>query len=480
MLDAVVVGSGPNGLAAAIVLAQSNFDTTIYESSEKIGGGMRSASLTLPGFVHDVCSSVHPLALASPFFQKLPLEKFGLSWVKPDAALANPFDDGSCAVLYNSLEETARSLDRISDSRKYSELFLPKLKNFQPLLHDVLGPVGTRLPTLNPVQLISFALNSVKPVHSFAKNEFQGKDARALLGGLAAHSMLRLEDRPTMAFAMIFVLLAHSVGWPFPRGGSQSIADSLGRYFDSLGGKMVTGLEVKSLDDLPRSRVKLFDLTPRQLLKIFGSAFPANYSKSLRSYRYGPGVFKLDYALDSPIPWKSSECLKASTVHVCGDLDEIALSEQTVWEGKIAARPFVIVTQNSLFDSSRAPEGKHTAWAYCHIPSGSGADLTERIENQIERFAPGFKSCVLARHSFTAIELEKYNANYVGGDINGGVQDLWQTFARPVLGLSPYKTPLKGIYICSSSTPPGGGVHGMCGFHAAIAAIKNDLPSSRR
>lgn len=468
----IVVGSGPNGLAAGILLEEANFSTKIYETSDTIGGGMRSSELTLPGFVHDVCSAVHPLAIASPYFRTLPLERYGLDWIKPEVALANPFDDGTCALLYNSFEDTQGEFHSERDRKKYSTIISPGLQNFPGLIRSILRPVTAGLPSF---QLLSFGLKAIHPVHSYVIDNFEGRDVRALWGGLAAHSMLRLEDRLTTGFAMIFLILAHSVGWPFPRGGSQSLANSMSEYFGSLGGEIMTGYEVKSLAALPPNKATLFDVTPKQLLKISGNAFPKNYAKALRSFRYGPGVFKLDYALDGPIPWKSQECLKASTVHVCGELDEIALSERTVWSGGISERPFVIVTQQSLFDSTRAPGGKHTAWAYCHVPSGSPIDMTSRIENQIERFAPGFKTIILARHSFSPGELESYNANYVGGDINAGVQNLRQTVFRPTFSLSPYKTPLKGIYLCSSSTPPGGGVHGMCGFYAAKAAIAEEL-----
>ncbi|MDH2901483.1 MAG: NAD(P)/FAD-dependent oxidoreductase [archaeon] len=478
MQDSIVVGSGPNGLAAAIFLQKAGYSTTIYESKEKIGGGARSSELTLKGFTHDICSAVYPLSRASPFFRDLPLEQFGLEWITPPAAFANPFDDGTAAIVWNSLEETASSFDNRLDGEHYSSLLSGFLKNSKEIIGDILGPIA-RLPK-KPIDLLSFAVKAVVSVSSYAQNTFRGKDARAILGGSAAHSMLSLEEPLTNGFAMILLGLAHSIGWPIPKGGAQKIADSLGDYFISLGGRIETDFEVKSLSELPQAKVVLFDLTPRQILRIFGDGFPNWYSRSLGSFKYGPGVYKLDYALDGPIPWKSEECLKAGTVHVCGTLRDIMISERSVWDGREPEKPFVIVAQHSLFDKTRAPDGKHTVWAYCHVPNGSDVDMHRRIESQIERFAPGFQSKILARHTFTAMELEDYNPNYVGGDINGGLQNLWQTISRPVLSLSPYKTPIKGIYICSSSTPPGGGVHGMCGYYAAKSAISNELSKKRR
>jgi phytoene dehydrogenase-like protein len=471
--DSIVVGSGPNGLAAAIVLQKAGYSTTIYESKEKIGGGVRSAELTLKGFTHDICSAVHPLTRASPFFRALPLEKFGLDWITPEAALANPFDDGTSAIVWNSLEDTATNFENRSDGESYSSLLSGFVRNSKEMMDDLLGPIF-RLPK-KPINLASFLMKAILPVSSYAQNTFIGKEGPAILGGSSAHSMLSLEEPLTTGFAIILLGLAHSIGWPIPKGGAQKIADCLGDYFISLGGKIITGHEIKSFIDLPQAKVVLFDLTPRQILRIFDGRFPGWYAKSLRSFKYGPGVFKLDCAMDGPIPWKSGECVKAGTVHVCGDIRDIMISEKSVWEGREPEEPFVIVAQHSLFDKTRAPDGKNTVWAYCHVPSGSDADMHRRIESQIERFAPGFQSRILARHSFTARQLEQYNANYVGGDINGGVQNLWQTISRPVLSLSPYKTPIKGIYICSSSTPPGGGVHGMCGYHAARIAISNEL-----
>ena len=470
----MVVGAGPNGLAAGITLARAGVSTRIYESSDTIGGGCRSSELTLPGFIHDVCSAIHPLAASSPFFNSLPLEQYGVKWVMPQIALANPFEDGSVALIYNSLERTANRFEKGSDRERYASLFSANIENLDAIVKDVLGPL-TRLPR-RPLQLLSFLSNAVFPVRSYAKRTFQGRDVRAIFAGMAAHSMLALDRSLTTGFAILLLLLAHTVGWPFPEGGAQKISDALAGYFRSLGGEIDAGFEVRSKEELPKSTAYLFDLTPRQILKIFGeSAFPSPFSNALKSFKYGPGVFKLDYALDGPIPWKSEDCLRAGTVHVCGELEDVERSEQAVWDGELAERPFVIVAQQSLFDRSRTPNGKHTAWAYCHVPHGSDADMKCRVEAQIERFAPGFRRRILASHSFTAVEMEHYNANYVGGDINGGLQDFWQTIARPSLSISPYSTPLAGVYICSSSTPPGGGVHGMCGYFAARAAISKEF-----
>jgi phytoene dehydrogenase-like protein len=469
--DAIVVGSGPNGLAAAIMLQKSGYQATIYESRDKIGGGARSEELTLKGFTHDVCSAVHPLTRASPFFRDLPLERFGLDWITPKAALANPFDDGTSAIAWNSLEDTVANLDSRADAENYSSLLSRFVKNSEEIMNHILGPI-IKFPN-KPFDLLSFASKAIFPVSSFLRNNFTGNDVPAILGGAAAHSMLSLDEPLTNGFAMILLGLAHTVGWPIPRGGAQRISDSLGNYFESLGGKIVTGCGVKSLGDLPEHKIVILDLTPRQILKIFVNHFPRWYSNALSHYKYGPGVFKLDCALDGPIPWKSEECLKAATVHVCGELRDMIISEQTVHNGLVPERPFVIVAQHSLFDKTRSPEGKHTLWAYCHVPNGSDVDMHKKIENQIERFAPGFQNRIISRHTFTAQQIEQCNPNYVGGDINGGIQNIWQTISRPILSLNPYKTPIKGIYICSSSTPPGGGVHGMCGYYAARAVISD-------
>jgi phytoene dehydrogenase-like protein len=466
MADAVVVGSGPNGLAAAIALAEAGLAVRVLEGEETIGGGCRSAELTLPGFTHDVCSAVHPLAVASPFLRRLPLAAHGVEWVYPPAELAHPFDDGTAAVLERSLEATAAGLGE--DGDRYRRLIAPLASGSDALLEALLGPIR---PPRHPLAVARFSTRALMPAASVA-GRFSGVRARALFAGAAAHSMLPLERRPSAAFGLVLCLLAHTAGWPFARGGSQAIADALAEHLRSLGGEIETGRAVRSLAELGRAAPVLLDVTPRQLVALGGDRLPARYRAKLARYRYGPGVFKLDWALDGPIPWRAPECARAATVHLGATLEEIAVSERAVWRGEIAERPFVILAQQSLFDASRAPGGKHTAWAYCHVPNGSGVDVGARIEAQVERFAPGFRETILARSAMGPAELEAHNPNNVGGDINGGAADLRQMLARPVASFSPYSTPLEGVYLCSASTPPGGGVHGMCGYHAALAALR--------
>jgi phytoene dehydrogenase-like protein len=465
--DAVVVGAGPNGLASAITLAGAGRSVLVLEGKETIGGGTRSAELTLPGFVHDVCSAIHPLGVASPFFRDLPLAGYGLEWVFPPAAVAHPFDDGSAAVLERSVDATGESLGR--DAGAYRRLMGPLLGDWERLASDLLGPLP--VPPRHPFAMARFGLRAVRSARGLAEGAFEGKRARALFAGLAAHSILPLERPVSAAFGLVLGTVAHAVGWPMARGGSQQIADALAAHLRSLGGEIVTGTCVESLDQLPPARAILLDVTPRQLLQIAGDRLPARYRRALGRYRYGPGVFKLDWALDGPIPWKAPACGRAGTVHLGGTLPEIAASEQAVWRGELSERPYVIVVQQTLFDPTRAPEGKHTGWAYCHVPNGSTIDMTERIEAQVERFAPGFRDLILARSVMSPTALERHDPNYIGGDINGGVQDLGQLFTRPVARLNPYTTPVRGLYLCSSSTPPGGGVHGMCGYFAAHAAL---------
>lgn len=470
--DAVVVGSGPNGLSAAIELARAGRSVLVVEAKDTVGGGTRSKELTLSGFVHDVCSAIHPLGYGSPFFRMLPLEEYGLEWVHPPVALAHPLDDGMAMLLNDSIEDTAATLG--SDAGAYQRLMVPLVKHWDAIVRAFVGPL--RLSSLlHPFALAPFAFSALCSARWLAEHRFKGERARALLAGMAAHSMLPLEHLPSAAIGLTLMASGHCYGWPFPRGGSQKIADALAAYLRSLGGEIVTDWEVENIDALPSSRAVLFDVTPRQLLRIAGHHLPERYKRSLRRYRYGPGSFKIDFALAGPIPWQAQACLQAGTVHVGGTLEEIAASERQNWQGKPAERPFVLVAQQSLFDPTRAPEGKHTVWAYCHIPHASTFDMTERIEAQIERFAPGFRERILARHILTPADLERYNANYVGGDINGGVQDLWQLFTRPTLRLEPYRTPAKNIFICSSATPPGGGVHGLCGYFAAQAALRSIL-----
>jgi phytoene dehydrogenase-like protein len=465
--DAVVIGSGPNGLAAAIVIAQTGRSVLVYEAEETIGGGTRSAELTLPGFTHDICSAVHPLAASSPFFSALPLGAHGLEWIDPPAPLAHPLDDGAAVMLERSPDETAQGLGEYGEA--WRALVSPYLGEWEGLKRDLLGPL--RLPQ-HPLLMARFGLSAFRSARGLAESVFRGERARALFAGLAAHSMLPLEQLTTSAIGLALGVAAHAGGWPIPRGGSQWIADALASYLRSLGAEIVSGRRVESLDELPPARMVLCDLTPRGLLRIAGNRLPASYRRKLERYRYGVAAFKVDYALDGPVPWKAAECLRSATVHLGGAFDEVAEAERAPWQGKHAEKPFVLLAQPSLFDPTRAPAGKHTVWAYCHVPNGSDFDMTGRIESQIERFAPGFKDRVIARSVRPPSLMERHNANLVGGDINGGAQDLRQLFWRPTRRL--YATPVAGLYLCSSSTPPGGGVHGMCGYFAARAALKTD------
>ncbi|NPV09592.1 MAG: NAD(P)/FAD-dependent oxidoreductase [Anaerolineae bacterium] len=468
--DAVVVGSGPNGLAAGIVLAQAGLAVEVLEGAETIGGGMRTAELTLPGFRHDVCSAVHPLALSSPLFRALDLEAHGLQWVQPDLALAHPFDDGSAAVLSRSLEETAAWLG--GDGPAYLRLLAPLVRAWPALAEDVLAPL--RLPR-RPTGMARFGWHAVRPAASLAREWFRGPRAQALFAGLAAHAMVPLHRPPSAAYGLVLAMAAHSVGFPVARGGSQSLAEALALELRSLGGRIEAGRPVRSLGELGTAQLVLLDVTPRQLLQMDDGTLAADYRRRLERFRYGPGVFKMDWALSEPVPWRAEACRRAVSLHLGGSLEEIARSVEAVNRGEHPERPYVIVCQQSLCDPGRAPEGKHTLWAYCHVPNASEMDVTERIESQIERFAPGFRDCVLARHVLPPKALEEHNPNYVGGDINGGIQDLRQLFFRPVVAAVPYATSAPWLYLCSSSTPPGGGVHGMCGYHAARAALRRGL-----
>lgn len=467
--DAIVVGAGPNGLAAAITLARAGRAVLVLEAKETIGGGSRSMALTLPGFVHDVCSAIHPMGIGSPFFRSLPLEEHGLQWIQPPVPLAHPFDDGTAALLERSIEATGATLGR--DARAYQKLMAPLVPRWNMIAEAFLGPLRPQTMR-HPFVVSRFGLKALHSAQGFARSAFKEEPGRALFAGISAHSLLALDRSPSAAFGLVLGIFGHAVGWPVSLGGSQKIVDALASYLRSLGGEIITGVEVKSIDALPSARAVLFDVTPRQLLRIAGERLPDSYQRKLQRYRYGPGVFKIDFALDGPVPWKAVECARAGTVHLGGTLAEIAAAESAVWRGEHPEKPFVLAAQQSLFDSTRAPEGKHTLWAYCHLPNGSTFDMSERIESQIERFAPGFRDRILTRHVASPIDLEHYNANFVGGDINGGVEDLWQLFTRPTIRLVPYSTPAKGIYICSSSTPPGGAVHGMCGYFAAQAALR--------
>ncbi len=464
-----MVGAGPNGLAAAIRLAQERLSVLVLEAHHGIGGGTRSAALTLPGFTHDVSSAVHPLAIGSPFFSTLPLGQHGLEWIHPEFALAHPLEGGSAAVLKSSVEATAEGFG--ADAANYRRLMAPLVRHWKALALEVLQPL-LHWPR-HPVVLGRFGLRGLRAAAGLVESWFGDQSLQALFAGLAAHSFLRLDQPGSAAFGLLLGAAGHAVGWPFPRGGSQKIAEALAAHLRGLGGEIKTEFAVQSLDQLPRARAVLLDVTPRQLTQIAGKRLPASYRKRLQRFRYGPGVFKIDYALGAPIPWRGEACRRAGTVHVCGTMEEVAASEAGVAQGMLPQRPFVLLAQPSVFDSTRAPAGKHTAWAYCHVPNGSTFDMTDRVERQVERFAPGFRDCVLARHTSNCVDLEKNNPNLVGGDINGGSASLAQLLARPILSPVPYRTPVRGLYLCSASTPPGGGVHGMCGFHAAEAALRD-------
>jgi phytoene dehydrogenase-like protein len=466
--DAVIVGSGPNGLSAAITLQQQGLSVLVLEAMSTIGGGMRTAELTLPGFKHDVCSAIHPLAISSPFFKTLPLQHHGLEFIVPPLSVAHPFDDGRAVSLHIDISQTARTLGE--DEDHYKKL-ADEITRLWPLIDkDVLAPLS--FPA-DPIALSQFGLKAIQSATRLSK-KFSTQKAKGFWAGLAAHSMLPLDYAATSAIGLVLLASAHANGWPIAKGGSQSIANALASYFVSIGGKIEVNKYVKSLTEIPSAKAILFDIGPAQLLQIAGHKFSTLYRSQLQKYRYGMGVFKIDWALDAPIPFRAKPCASAGTVHVGGSFEEIAASERAAWQGRHVEKPFVLLAQQSLFDSTRVPEGKQAAWGYCHVPGGSTKDMTALIENQIERFAPGFKDRILARHTFNCEQMEHYNPNYVGGDINGGSITLDQLFTRPALRLSPYRTSAKGLYLCSSSTPPGGGVHGMCGYHAARRAL-NDI-----
>jgi phytoene dehydrogenase-like protein len=465
--DAVVVGSGPNGLAAAILIQQQGLSVLVVEGKDKIGGGLRSAELTLPGFTHDICSAIHPLAIASPFFKTLPLADYGLEYLHPGVAAAHPFDNGTAAALYHSITETAAAFG--ADEQAYLKLLKPIVHDWPGMAADILGPLG--FPK-HPLAMARFGLKGLTAATTLVKR-FKTDQARGLFAGMAAHAIQPLSNLDTSAAGLVLLATGHLQGWPIPKGGSISIANALAGYFISLGGKIQTGEYISSLAQLPSAHAVLFDVTPQQLLQIAGHQFSALYKWQLGRYRYGMGVFKVDWALDGTIPFTAAECWQAGTIHLGNTFEEIAASELATSIGYHPEKPFVLLAQQSVFDHTRAPEGKHTVWGYCHVPNGSTVDMTDRIENQVERFAPGFKERILARHVMNTRQMQAYNPNYIGGDINGGVLDIGQLFTRPALRWSPYRTSARGLYICSSSTPPGGGVHGMCGYHAAKRALKD-------
>lgn len=472
--NAFVVGAGPNGLMAAITLARAGWDVTVFEAAERPGGGTRSEELTLPGFVHDVCSAIHPLAIGSPAFRELaasatPLADHGLRWVHPPAPVAHPLDDGRAAILYRSVDETADGLG--TDARNYRKLFRRHVAAGFELTDGLLSPFT--MPPKHPIHLASYGAVGVMPARLVARHRFETDEARALFAGLAGHSILSLRAPITAGYGLMLGVLAHVVGWPLAEGGSQRIADALVAVLQSLGGRVECDRRIESLAELPRADAVLLDVTPRQVLALGGNDVPARYRKALSHYRYGAGVFKLDWALDGPIPWTNQQCALAATVHVGGTLDEVTASEHAVQSGRTPDRPYVLLAQHTLFDPTRAPAGRHTAWAYCHVPHGSTTDMTTQIESQVERFAPGFRDRIIARHAMNTEAVHRHDANYIGGDINGGVADLRQFVRRPTLGLHPWKTPMPGVYLCSSSTPPGGGVHGMCGWLAAKEVLRD-------
>jgi phytoene dehydrogenase-like protein len=465
--DAVVVGAGPNGLAAAVVLAAAGRAVLVREAGAEAGGAARTAALTLPGFRHDLFSAVYPLGVSSPFFNSLPLGRYGLRWVHSPASLAHPLEGDRAVVLERSVDATAAALGADEDS--YRTLMRPFVARWPELVADALGPL--HLPR-HPLLLARFGLNAVLPAAWLARWRFRSPPARALFAGLAAHSTMPLAAAPTAAIGLMLGAAGHAAGWPVPRGGAGAITAALLAHLRALGGEVQTEAPVTTLDELGDAPLVLLDLTPRQVLALAGERLPAGYRRQLERYRYGPGTYKLDWALAGPIPWRAPGCARAATVHLGGTLEEIAAAEAAPWRGAVSPRPFVLLAQPSLFDATRAPAGRHTAWAYCHVPPGSAADMTAAVEAQVERFAPGFRDLILARHVMGPRALEARNPNLVGGDVSGGISDLRQLFFRPALRLNPYATPLPGVFLCSASTPPGGGVHGMPGFHAAQAALR--------
>jgi phytoene dehydrogenase-like protein len=464
--DVVVVGSGPNGLSAAIALADTGLSVLVVEAQSAAGGGMRSDELTLPGFVHDVCSTVHPLGAASPFFRSLELERHGLEWIHPPAPVAHVLREGETITLERSVDDTARQLGR--DGPAYRSLVEPFVEQFPSLIEMILGPL--RWPE-DPVLFARFGLHAVQSMRQLA-HRFPDERASALLAGIAAHAMLPLEKLVTASFALVLGLSGHGVGWPIARGGSQAIANALLARLRARGADVVLGQPVERLDELPRARAYVLDLTPKQIVAIAGARLPRSYVHRLKRFRYGAGVYKMDWALRAPIPWKDPRCARAATVHLSGNLAEVSRSEALVSKGQVSNSPFVLLVQPTLFDPSRAPAGSHIAWAYCHVPHGSNVDVGPLIEAQIERAAPGFRDVVIGRAAVNPLDLERHNPNYVGGDISGGASDLTQLFFRPVARVDPYATPAGDIFVCSSSTPPGGGVHGMCGYWAARSVLQ--------
>ncbi len=466
--DAVVVGAGPNGLAAAVTLAQEGRSVLVVEGASQVGGGTRTAELTLPGFRHDVCSAVHPFGVGSPFLRSLPLERHGLRWVHPDIPLGHPLDDAPAVLLHRSVDDTAEALG--PDGPAYRRLFTPMTRRWDRVERHVLGPL-LRPPLRHPWATMNFGRLAIRSARSLVRR-FRTDAAKALFAGNAAHAFRPLGAPGTAGFGLSLMTLAHRHGWPFAAGGSQAIADALASYLRSLGGEIQTGWWVEDLAALPRSRVVLLDLTPKGFLRLAADRIRSSEAKPYRRFRPGPAAFKIDYALERPVPWADPRLARVGTVHLGGTFAEIAKAERSAWKGRDPARPFVLVAQPSLFDPSRTPDDRHTLWVYAHVPNGSDHDFTEAIEDQIERFAPGFREIVLARNVITPGLWPQINPNHLGGDISGGAHTLRQLLFRPVMRRNPYRTPLAGVFLCSSSTPPGAGVHGMCGFHAARSALR--------
>ncbi len=465
--DVVIIGSGPNGLSAGIFLAEKGLKVLILEAAETIGGGMRTKELTLKGFHHDVCSAVHPMGALSPFFKQYDLKKYGLEWIYPEISVAHPLDGEESVLLSRSIEETAYGLG--IDAKAYTHLMEPFLGHENRLFEDILKPLG--LPK-NPLLFLRFGMKAFLSATTFTNLFFKGKRAKALFAGCAAHSTLPFDKYFTAAMGMMFLISGHAVNWPLPKGGSQALSNALAGLFQALGGEILCNTKVENFNQLPEAKTYLFDTDPFQMADIAGEQLPKSYKNRLKRFNFGTGVFKIDYALNAPIPWNDPHCLKASTVHIGGTIEEISQAEKETWQGKHAEKPYVLLSQQSQFDPSRSPKGQHTCWAYCHVPFGSTEDMSGIIENQIERFASGFKDTIIAKSSMSPLQFHRYNPNYVGGSINGGANDMTQLFTRPVFRLDPYSTPNEKIFICSASTPPGGGVHGMCGYHAARSVYK--------
>lgn len=468
--DAVVVGSGPNGLSAAVRLAQKGLKVLVQESGSSIGGGTRTAELTEPGFLHDVCAAVLPTTVSSPYLSSLPLEEYGLKYIYPEISYAHPLEGGRAISIYHSLDKTLENLG--NGASAYKKLYENFIKEWTSLSEDVFGTL--RFPS-HPLLMAQFGYKGMLSAEKLVHTYFNNPALKAAFAGCAAHSILPLDKAFSASFGLVLGTSAHATGWPVAKGGTHKVTKALADHFQHLGGSIQTNSKVKELADIPSCKTILFDLIPHQIAEIADSDLPSSYRNKLLNYKYGPGSFKIDWALSEPVPWKNPELRKAGTVHLGGTFEEIAESEQMVWEGKHPKKPYVIVTQASLFDESRAPKGNHTLWAYCHVPNGSTQNMTNEIEDQIERYAPGFRDTIISKHRMNTKQFQAYNPNYIGGDINGGAQYFKQLIGRPVLKWNPYKIPGKSMYICSSSTPPGGGVHGMCGYHAAQSALKNEF-----